>query len=91
MIRVGKKTDEYEGIGRGKINIENIPLYEDKVGPFGSTTSDTERTMVTENTKKILLFVVCFGESEKEKDDELAISLFKEFADAENITKINVQ
>ena len=43
------------------INIENIPLYEDEIGPFGSTTSDTPRTMVTENTKKILLFMVKVG------------------------------
>ena len=61
LIRIGKSTDVYEGIGRGIINIENIPLYEDEVGPFGSTTSDTPRTMVTEETKKILLFIVCFG------------------------------
>ena len=91
LIRVGRQSDEYEGIGRGKINIENIPLYEDEVGPFGSTTSDTERTMITESTKKILLFVVCFGESEKELDNELAVSLFKEYANAKNITKIIVQ
>ena len=57
LIRIGKSTDVYEGIGRGIINIENIPLYEDEVGPFGSTTSDTPRTMVTEETKKILLFI----------------------------------
>ena len=58
VVRVGKATDIYEGIGRGIINIENIPLYEDEIGPFGSTTSDTPRTMVTESTKKVLLFVV---------------------------------
>ena len=63
IIRIGRSDDVYEGIGRGIINIENIPLYEDEVGPFGSTTSDTPRTMVTENTKKILLFIVCFGRS----------------------------
>ena len=54
LIRIGRSDDVYEGIGRGIINIENIPLYEDEIGPFGSTTSDTPRTMVTENTKKIL-------------------------------------
>ena len=56
LIRVGRASDEYEGIGRGKINIENIPLYEDEIGPFGSTTSDTTRTMVTENTTFYCLF-----------------------------------
>jgi len=60
-IRLGKKTDEFYGIGRGKINIENIPVYVDKEGPFGSTTSDTEKTMITGSTKKILLFIISFS------------------------------
>jgi DNA/RNA-binding domain of Phe-tRNA-synthetase-like protein len=58
LIRLGTSSDEYYGIGRGKINIENIPLYEDDLGPFGSGTSDTERTMITNKTNKILLFIV---------------------------------
>ena len=60
-IRLGRATDEYYGIGRGLINIENIPLYEDRIGPFGSSTSDTERTMITSKTKKILLFIISFN------------------------------
>lgn len=91
LIRIGKSTDVYEGIGRGIINIENIPLYEDEVGPFGSTTSDTPRTMVTDETKKILLFIVCFGKGEKDEDEKLAIDLFKQYASASNINKIIVQ
>ena len=62
-IRLGLETDVYEGIGRGIINVSNIPVYEDEVGPFGSTTSDTPRTMVTDNTKKILLFIICFSDT----------------------------
>lgn len=91
IIRIGRSDDVYEGIGRGIINIENIPLYEDEVGPFGSTTSDTPRTMVTENTKKILLFIVCFGRSKKEENEKLAIDLFSKYAGAKNIIKIEVQ
>ena len=91
LIRVGLSSDEYEGIGRGKLNIENIPLYEDEIGPFGSTTSDTYRTMVTSDTKKILLFVVCFGLSEIEKDEKLAIEIFEEYCSATNIQKINLE
>lgn len=90
-IRLGRSTDVYEGIGRGLINIENVPLYEDSIGPFGSTTSDTLRTSVTENTKRILLFVVCFSEEKTEEHKALAIELFKEYCDASNITLINVK
>ena len=57
-IRIGNENDEYYGIGRGLINVTNIPLYCDEVSPFGSPTSDTERTMITEETKSILLIVM---------------------------------
>ena len=33
-IRVGKSSDEYYGINRGRINVENIPLYTDDESPF---------------------------------------------------------
>lgn len=91
LIRIGRSDDVYEGIGRGIINIENIPLYEDEIGPFGSTTSDTPRTMVTENTKKILLFIVCFGSSYKKENEGIALELFNKYANAKNVCRINVE
>ena len=91
LIRIGRSDDVYEGIGRGIINIENIPLYEDEIGPFGSTTSDTPRTMVTENTKKILLFIVFFGSSCKEENEGIALELFNKYANAKNVCRINVE
>ena len=33
-IRIGKETDEYYGIGRGLLNVSNVPVYEDDIGPF---------------------------------------------------------
>lgn len=90
-VRLGKDTDVYEGIGRGIINIENIPLYEDNIGPFGSTTSDTNRTKVTSETKKILLFVVCFGKDYIDENKKLTIDLYTKYCSASNITYINVE
>lgn len=89
-IRLGKASDYYEGIGRGVINIENIPCYVDNISPFGSTTSDTLRTSVTKDTKRILLFIVCFGQSEKEYDSQKAIELFTTYCHATGIEKIKV-
>lgn len=89
-IRLGKSTDVYEGIGRGIINIENVPLYEDDISPFGSTTSDTLRTMITKETKKILLFIVCFGPNNKEHDINDAFNLYTKYCNAKNIEKIEV-
>lgn len=90
-IRLGKETDEYYGIGRGKINVSNIPIYCDAIGPFGSTTSDTERTMITNDTKTILLFIICFGPSLKSEHKEYAIRLFEKYANANNIKEIEVR
>ncbi|MFA7051004.1 MAG: phenylalanine--tRNA ligase beta subunit-related protein, partial [Bacilli bacterium] len=61
IIRKGRTDDLFFGIGRGKLNVSNIPVYVDEVGPFGSSTSDSERTMITNKTKKLLVFVVCFS------------------------------
>ncbi len=90
-IRLGRNDDVYEGIGRGIINVENIPLYEDSVSPFGSTTSDTIRTSITSETKKILVFVVCFGDSHMEEHKQAAIELYSKYCNAKNITLIEVK
>ncbi len=89
-IRMGKETDIYEGIGRGIINVSNIPLYCDNISPFGSPTSDTLRTSVNDNTKKILLMIICFN-SMNDKDEARAIELFTKYCDAKNITKVEVR
>lgn len=80
LIRIGE-DEPFEGIGRGMINIRDIPVYCDEIGPFGSSTSDTPRTMVTEKTKQILLFIISFeGTDGLENDARLAQDLFKRFA-----------
>ena len=90
-IRRGLSTDIYEGIGRGIINVENIPVYEDSISPFGSTTSDTMRTSVTLDTKKMLLFIVCFDSDNHDYEINKAIEYYKKYANAKNIELINVE
>ena len=89
-IRLGRDDDIYYGIGRGLINVSNIPVYVDDVSPFGSTTSDTERTMITDYTKSIVVFVICFSEKEMEIDEKETINIFTKYANARNIEKIIV-
>ena len=43
-LGVGKAGEPYEGIGRGTINIEGLPVYRDQIGGVGTPTSDNERT-----------------------------------------------
>ncbi len=90
IYRLGTKDDDYYGIGRGKINIENIPVYVDDISPFGSTTSDTERTQITNDTKEILLLINCFQNTNILENKNKAIEIFKKYAYANNIMEIPV-
>ena len=60
IFRVGQPGELYSGIGRGEIKIEGLPVFADQLGPFGSTTSDSERTMVRLDTTTILMVVISF-------------------------------
>lgn len=86
VMRVGKKDEPYEGIGRGELNIEYMPVMSDDKGPFGSPTSDSERTKITSNTKKIVMAILAFGGSKDlEKWNEKAKDLFEQYACGNNI------
>ncbi len=86
LIRLGLKDEEYQGIGRGSINIENIPLYQDSISAFGSTTSDTPRTMITDNTKNVLVFIISFTEDyDLNYDIDMAKELFAKYCNAKCI------
>ncbi|MAT53587.1 MAG: hypothetical protein CMN32_03845 [Saprospirales bacterium] len=50
----GQADEPYEAIGRGALNIEGLPVLRDDTGTFGSPTSDSQRTMVTEATEYFL-------------------------------------
>jgi DNA/RNA-binding domain of Phe-tRNA-synthetase-like protein len=85
-IRLGKDDDDFIGIGRGKLNITNIPVYVDSKGPFGSTTSDTERTMITSQTKSLLMFIISFsGQEQLITDIQLTKSLFDKYITYSNL------
>jgi DNA/RNA-binding domain of Phe-tRNA-synthetase-like protein len=60
-FRAGRTGETYKGIGKYDLNLEGLPLFADAKGPHGSPTSDSERTMVTEATKRALAIIVSFG------------------------------
>jgi DNA/RNA-binding domain of Phe-tRNA-synthetase-like protein len=61
VFRAGRAGETYKGIGKYDLNLEGLPLFADAVGPHGSATSDSERTMVTAGTKKIVALLVSVG------------------------------
>lgn len=89
-IRLGKENEPYEAINRGSLNIYKLPVYEDSIGPFGTPTSDTLRTCVNNNTKTILIMIICFGVDDLENDEKLMLDLYTKYAHARNIKKIEV-
>lgn len=87
-IRIGLEGEYVDAINRGQINAYNLPVYVDDTGIFGSPTSDTIRTSVTNTTKQILVMIICFGKKNKDKDDNLLLDLYQTYANAKNITKL---
>jgi DNA/RNA-binding domain of Phe-tRNA-synthetase-like protein len=61
LFRAGRTGETYKGIGKYELNLESLPLFADGIGPHGSATSDSERTMVTASTKSIVALIVSFG------------------------------
>jgi DNA/RNA-binding domain of Phe-tRNA-synthetase-like protein len=60
-FRAGMAGETYKGIGKYDLNLEGMPLFADAIGPHGSATSDSERTMVTAATTEIVALIVSFG------------------------------
>ena len=56
-LGIGQKDEPYEGIGRGIINIEGLPVYRDEKGGVGTPTSDHERTKITLSTTHMLVLI----------------------------------
>lgn len=89
-LSLGEKNETYEGIGRGPINLENLPVFKDSLGNFGSTTSDSIRAMIKDDTNHILMNIISYAGDEGLKENiGFARNLLKDYAAGEIIeTKI---
>jgi DNA/RNA-binding domain of Phe-tRNA-synthetase-like protein len=56
-LGIGEKDEPYEGIGRGMINIEGLPVYRDAKGGVGTPTSDNERTKIGIGTRHLFVLI----------------------------------
>ena len=56
-LGIGRHDEPYEGIGRGLLNIEGMPVYRDTAGGGGTPTSDHERTKIDLATRRLLVLV----------------------------------
>lgn len=56
-LGIGREGEPYEGIRRGMLNIQGLPVYRDAKGGVGTPTSDNERTKITENTSHLVVLI----------------------------------
>jgi len=61
VFRPGRTGETYKGIGKYDLNLEGLPVFCDAAGPHGSPTSDSERTMVTLSTNRVIAILTSFG------------------------------
>jgi len=86
VFRRGRVAETYKGIGKFDLNLEGLPVFCDSVGPHGSPTSDSERTMVTAQTTHVLAVIVSFGGAEGlERWAKRMSELFTQFAAGKEI------
>jgi len=90
VFRAGRGGETYKGIGKYDLNLEGLPLFADTVGPHGSATSDSERTMVTAATNQVLAVIISFGGAEGlERWAQRMSALLKQYAAGQDVeTKI---
>ncbi len=64
VFRAGRAGETYKGIGKYDLNLAGLPVFCDALGPHGSPTSDSERTMVTLGTTQVIAIIISFGGAE---------------------------
>lgn len=90
---VGEEGEEYNGIGRGLLNISGMPVYRDAVSGVATPTSDEERTKITLDTHTLQMNINGFGaEMPMEEAVEWSVELLHKYADATEIetTIVNI-
>lgn len=65
-VKIGKKGEEYESIGKGRINLEGKIIVCDDLGPFGNPSSDSKRASVSLETKYSLTLIFARKEDSSE-------------------------
>ena len=76
VFRIGQKGETYKGIGKDEI----------KDGAIGSSTSDSERAMITEDVTEVLTLIYSFsGNDGLEKALEYGRKYLEEYAGAQNL------
>ena len=86
-LGIGKAGEPYEGIGRGTLNIEGMPVYRDTEGGIGTPTSDHERTKLGLETTHLLTIINGYsGKDGLQEAADYMVELLKEYASATEVS-----
>lgn len=87
-LGIGKADEPYEGIGRGMINIEGLPVYRDAKGGVGTPTSDNERTKMELTTNHLVVLINGYdGNEEQVRSNAIFIQkLLKKYCNSDGGT-----
>ena len=86
IFRIGREGETYKGIGKEEIKIDALPVLADDKGAIGSSTSDSERAMITEEAEEVLTLIYSFSDTQDlEKALENGKKYLETYADAKEI------
>jgi DNA/RNA-binding domain of Phe-tRNA-synthetase-like protein len=86
VFRIGKPGESYPGIGKDLINIADLPVFADDQGAFGSPTSDSQRSMITNATTAFAMAIISFsGKSDLRGHAQRASDLLAQHASGSEI------
>lgn len=81
VLGIGRENEPYEGIGRGILNIEGLPVYRDAIGGIGTPTSDHERTKMDLKTVHLLAIINGYsGEQGLQEAADFTLDLLRKYA-----------
>lgn len=83
-LGIGKAVEPFEGIGKGILNIEGLPVYRDEIGGIGTPTSDNERTKMSLETAHILAIINGYsGKDGLKEAAEMTQELLRKYAESD--------
>lgn len=86
ILGVGREGENYQGIGRGDLNIAGLPVYRDAQGGIGTPTSDEERTKISLDTSRLLMIINGYsGEDGLEAAGRYGVDLLRRYVSAINV------
>lgn len=92
ILGIGSSEEPFEGIGRGALNIEGLPVYRDKVGGIGTPTSDHERTKMGLETRHILAIINGYsGKQGLSEAAEMTQELLRKYASSDGGVILNFE